>query len=209
MKQIEKEKEKLIVQKVIKKEKAITNVSEDLLYLKSPKEWEYINIQNLYYTIGNRFHQVQSKEYLPEGKYPIIDQGKKKIVGYTNDKNKILKIPYPVIVFGDHTKNIKFIDFDFVIGADGTKILVPFEPMHSKYFFYAILSLDLTDRGYARHFKILKSRNISVPPLLEQIEIVETVDYLLNLCDTLEAVILEFESNSNLLLQSILVDEFK
>ena len=209
LKQIEKEKEKLIVQKVIKKEKAIKNVSEDLLYLKSPKEWEYINIQNLYYTIGNRFHQVQSKEYLPEGKYPIIDQGKKKIVGYTNDKNKILKIPYPVIVFGDHTKNIKFIDFDFVIGADGTKILVPFEPMHSKYFFYAILSLDLTDRGYARHFKILKSRNISVPPLLEQIEIVETVDYLLNLCDTLEAVILEFESNSNLLLQSILVDEFK
>ena len=71
------------------------------------------------------------------------------------------------------------------------------------------IALDLTNICFYRHFKILKCRNISVTPLLEQIEIVETVDYLLNLCDTLEAVILEFESNSNLLLQSILVDEFK
>lgn len=69
-------------------------------------------------------HKVKQKEYLDSGKYPVIDQSQNFISGYCNDEIAI-KITKPVIVFGDHTRCFKFVDFDFVAGADGIHILEP------------------------------------------------------------------------------------
>lgn len=69
--------------------------------------------------------KVKQKEYLTDGLYPVIDQGQPLIGGYTDDENLLVKTELPVIVFGDHTKVKKYVDFPFVAGADGTKIIRP------------------------------------------------------------------------------------
>ena len=66
-------------------------------------------------------------------------------------KNKI-----PVIIFGDHTRILKYIDFNFSLGADGTKILTGKNNIDNKYLFYYLKSKEIQDLGYSRHFKLLK-----------------------------------------------------
>lgn len=61
-------------------------------------------------------------EYLSKGEYPIIDQSKEYICGYTNQISDLLHIK-DCIIFGDHTKEVKYVNFPFARGADGTQII--------------------------------------------------------------------------------------
>ena len=69
--------------------------------------------------------KIPKHEFQDEGEYPIIDQGAEYIAGYTNDSSKVYNGDLPIVIFGDHTRIFKFVDFPFALGADGTKILVP------------------------------------------------------------------------------------
>ncbi len=70
----------------------------------------------------------------------------------------------PLIVFGDHTRVLKFIDFPFACGADGTQLLKSIdERMPMTLFYYALSSIDLSDFAYARHFKFLKEETLVLP----------------------------------------------
>ena len=109
--------------------------------------------------------QVKSKDYLPAGLYPIVSQEAELISGYWNDKTYLYKTEKPIVVFGDHTKVVKYIDFDFVVGADGTQLLKPIDALSPKFFYYFLLSVKLRNLGYARHFKLLKQVSIPLPPL--------------------------------------------
>ena len=120
--------------------------------------------------------KILKKDFLEQGKYPIISQEEDYINGYWNNKEDSFKITKPVIIFGDHTKKIKYIDFDFVLGADGVKILQPIDKIDTKFFYYALLNTKIRDLGYARHFKLLQEKNILLPPLQEQKEIVKKLD---------------------------------
>jgi len=105
--------------------------------------------------------KILQSEYESSGEIPIVDQGSKLIGGFTNDKSKKYKGNLPVIVFGDHTKNIKYVDFDFALGADGTKILKVNKEFDSRFIFYYLGSLKLPDKvGYSRHYKYLKEKDI-------------------------------------------------
>lgn len=117
-----------------------------------------------------------TKSFLPEGKFPIVSQEKELISGYSNNQNAVFSVKSPVVIFGDHTKVVKYIDFDFVIGADGVKILQPIEEINAKYFYYYLIHLHLRDLGYARHYKLLKECVVFYPPLSEQKRIVEKLD---------------------------------
>jgi type I restriction enzyme S subunit len=66
---------------------------------------------------------------------------------------------------------LKFVDFPFVIGADGTQCITPTTGIDARFLYYALQSLDLRGEGYARHFKLLKEKTIPVPDLREQREI--------------------------------------
>lgn len=128
--------------------------------------------------------KLQTKDYRREGAYPIIDQGQELIAGWTDNSEGVISAPLPVVVFGDHTRVFKFVDFPFVRGADGTQILRPREGIDPLYFYYACRAIDLPSRGYNRHFTILKEKTVQLPPTFE--EQVQVARVLRDLDDELE-----------------------
>ena len=133
--------------------------------------------------------KIKTKDFLETGQIPIIDQSSNRIAGYWNDSNDCLKVENPVVIFGDHTKVVKFVDFDFVAGADGIKVLSPRPNILPKFLFYILKSLDLPDLGYSRHFKELKLREIPLPPIEVQQQIVDELEGYQKIIDGCRQVI--------------------
>ncbi len=115
--------------------------------------------------------KVQSRDYRRAGLFPVIDQGQSEIAGWTDDENAVISEPLPVVVFGDHTRVLKYIDFPFARGADGTQILKPKGGIDALYFYYALRALDLPARGYNRHFALLREQLVGLPLQREQLAI--------------------------------------
>lgn len=107
--------------------------------------------------------KIQSRDYKPSGRFPVIDQGQEQIAGWTDDVNAVIEMPLPLVVFGDHTRAFKFLDTPFARGADGTQLLRPKPDIDPLFFFYACRAIDLPARGYNRHFTILKEKALSYP----------------------------------------------
>lgn len=121
-------------------------------------------------------NKLKQKEYLLEGEYPVIDQGHFFISGYYNERNLLLEIGEPVIIFGDHTRCFKYVDFPFIAGADGIKVLKPKQFFDSKLFYYFCLALKFPNKGYSRHYQYLEKTIMHIPPLKEQRRIVEKIE---------------------------------
>jgi type I restriction enzyme S subunit len=122
--------------------------------------------------------KIQRKEFLECGKFPIISQEADFINGYWNDSTEIFKIHRPVVIFGDHTQILKYVDFDFVLGADGVKILSSKDFLIPKFLFYSLRSKPLKSLGYSRHYRLLKELRISYPNADKQVQIAEELDAL-------------------------------
>ena len=148
-----------------------------------PEGWEYALFNMFFNVVSISDKKISQKEYLDNGKYPVIDQGNLFIGGYSNDESLILKISRPVIVFGDHTKCFKYVSFPFVAGADGIKVLEPKNGIYPKYAYYYCLSIDLTDRGYSRHFAFLKKCQFLIVPIETQQAIVNKIESLFDEID--------------------------
>lgn len=129
--------------------------------------------------------KVKQKEYISQGCLPIIDQGKSLIGGYSNDKNKELTCELPVIVFGDHTKAVKYVDFPFGPGADGIKVLEPNKDILPKYLYYVTqyLVLRIEDKGYARHYQHIEKMKVDIPDKQKQELIVAKIEEMLSQLD--------------------------
>ena len=130
--------------------------------------------------------KTKQKDYLPAGEIAIVDQGRELIGGYTNDPSKSIPCQLPVVVFGDHTKAIKHINFPFAPGADGTKVLQPKQFVNSKllYYFTEVLVGLMKDKGYARHYQHIEKSNFPLPPLPEQRSIVGKLEQLFSELDS-------------------------
>ena len=132
------------------------------------------------------FSKMKSSEYFETGEYPVIDQGERYISGFINDRNLLYKGDLPVIIFGDHTRNFKYVTHIFAVGADGTKILKPTKAFDPKFFYYYMKSLTIPSLGYSRHYKILNNIEVPLPPLPEQQRIVAKLDTLFGHLDALK-----------------------
>lgn len=154
-------------------------------------------------------NKIQRQEFLKFGKYPIISQEKDLISGYWNNQNDLFKIKKPVIIFGDHTKVFKYIDFDFVLGADGVKILQPNDSIEPKYLFYYLQNIELENLGYARHYRILKELKVKYPEsITEQKRIVAILDEAFAAIDKAKANAEKNLQNSKELFESYLHSVF-
>ena len=120
--------------------------------------------------------KLKTDEYEEQGKYLIVDQGQELIAGYTDKKEGFFS-ELPVIIFGDHTRILKYIDQPFYIGADGVKILrCKLQNANYRYLFYALKNVYIPNTGYNRHFKWLKQSSIKYPDSVTQDKIVEILD---------------------------------
>ena len=141
----------------------------------SNAKWPMVAVNEVLESVKNT-KKIPKSKFLSYGKYPIIDQSENFIAGYWDDDNDVFALRKPVVIFGDHSRNFKFVDFDFVIGADGTKILQCDDRLVPRLFYYMLRDLNLESLGYSRHFKELREKKIPLPPLAVQEEIVAELD---------------------------------
>lgn len=129
-------------------------------------EWKRQSFKVIFDVDNQKDTQTPASEYKEEGHIPIVDQGKSFISGYT-DTNTVYE-NVPVIIFGDHTRVIKWVDFPFSPGADGTQVLRTRANTLNKFGYYLLQNTDLPNLGYSRHMKELKEQIFHLPPLPEQ-----------------------------------------
>ena len=129
-----------------------------------PQGWEWKKVGDLVKKV-QRTKQVPTNLYQINGRIPVIDQSRVFIAGYTDDIECEVDATIPYIVFGDHTRILKYIPFNFAKGADGTQLIMSndLQRMPQTLFFNSLINIDLSNYSYARHFKYLKEEVVIVP----------------------------------------------
>ncbi|HBC4296588.1 restriction endonuclease subunit S [Staphylococcus aureus] len=122
-------------------------------------DWTNENFKDLFKVVPSKKYQIKSSEIIESGKIPVVDQGKKLILGFSNQTDKVYKEFNNVIIYGDHTTIIKKMDVPFIIGGDGVKLLTPISNNNLDYFFSILQYFNIDSEGYKRHFSILKDKN--------------------------------------------------
>ncbi|MEV1318519.1 restriction endonuclease subunit S [Micromonospora arborensis] len=140
------------------------------------KSWPIVPLQNAVNDESGGSFKVPHSDYLNDGSHAVIDQGEGLVAGYVNDATRLFRGDLPTIIFGDHTRRLKYVDFPFCIGADGVKTLTPRPGWHPKFVYHYLVSLPIPNAGYSRHYKYLKEFPIIRPPFEEQRKIAEVLD---------------------------------
>lgn len=172
-----------------------------------PENWIWTNLEVIFDNVTSSKKKLKQKEYeneCKEGYIEVIDQGESFIGGYTDKKELAYDGELPVIIFGDHSKCIKFVDFNFVQGADGVKVFLP-RGMNRRYLYYMMKNLKLPDKGYSRHYKFLREEPMPIAPLREQQRIVDKIESLFEKLDKAKELIEEatddFEKRKSAMLE--------
>lgn len=155
--------------------------------------------------------KTKQKEYLKSGQLPIVDQGKELVGGYTENVTKALSCTLPVIIFVDHTKAVKYINFPFGAGADGIKVLEPKEGILPKYLYYGThyLTFKIVDKGYARHYQHIEKKDLPVPPLEDQHRIVTRIEELFSQLDSGVETLKKTKEQLKVYRQAVLKEAFE
>ena len=166
--------------------------------------WPYLTFDEAVEDVSGGNAKTKQNDYAEHGEFAIVDQGKALVTGYMDDPEALCKAPLPVVVFGDHTRCLKFIDFPFGMGADGVKVLRPKVELDTKFLYHYLRQLKLPDGGYDRHFKYLKREAIPIPPLPEQRRIAAILDQAETLRTQRRAALAQLDS----LTESLFLDMF-
>jgi type I restriction enzyme, S subunit len=167
-------------------------------------DWQKVTFDDAFSDITAKATKVDQSEFLHSGKFAIVDQGQNFIAGYTDNEELVWGDDLPVIIFGDHTRTLKYVDFPFVLGADGTKVLKPNKDILPLFAYYQLLSFDIPSAGYSRHFKFLKDFTFRYPSLSEQ----KRIASLLARADRLRQLRRAAHELGDSLLQSVFLEMF-
>ena len=107
-----------------------------------PTNWEVKTIGEILDKVSATT-KIETKLYQQSGKYPVIDQSTNFIAGYTDDESAVIR-KTPAVFFGDHTRIVKMINFEFARGSDGTQILYSKEQNVGPFYLYFACFLFLS-----------------------------------------------------------------
>ncbi len=135
-----------------------------------PEHWKILPfIDCLKKVKSKKKPSIPKKDYQESGEFPVIDQGASFIAGWTDSFESVISDNLPAVIFGDHTRIFKYVDFPFVLGADGTQLLYPNdEILDARFFYYALSNLNVPNKGYNRHYRYLQEFSVVCPSLPEQ-----------------------------------------
>lgn len=174
-----------------------------------PTKWVTASFDQVIGDATDSKAKLLSSEMKEEGQFPVIDQGQRFISGYTDRSELVRKFDSAVIVFGDHTRAFKYVDFPFVQGADGTKVLIPKARDTAKFLFYFLKHVNLPNKGYARHYKYLKQLRFPLCSISEQKRIVAKIESTQEKVETIESNISEAEELIEKYRESLLQKAFR
>lgn len=153
----------------------LKNINLNSKKTKASDKWEHERIHDSIGEITGSTAKIPEYKILKTGKYPVFTQDMDNyMAGFSDEDNPITDVP--IILFGDHSCAVKFINQPFFRGADGTVLLKPKEKYDPMYYFYAIeyiVNRFLDRTKYERHNKYLQELYIPVPPIDVQKQIVE------------------------------------
>lgn len=137
--------------------------------------------------------KIKQKDYLEKGLHPVVDQGQSAIAGYSDEEDGLFA-DVPGIVFGDHTRCVKYIDEPFFAGADGVKILKPKLSDNTRFWYHALRATRVENLGYSRHFKLLKQSSFRVYEAAQERAISQQLDIILRQIEVAERQIESLDS---------------
>lgn len=133
--------------------------------VQNTKRWKTVEFDRFFLDRTSSCYKLPTSGYQANGKFPVVDQGQSFIVGFNDDEKLLCPVELPVTVFGDHTRIIKHINFPFIVGADGAKVLKVVEGVNPRFATYLLKSLPIPDLGYSRHMKEVRRLSFIVPPV--------------------------------------------
>ena len=127
-----------------------------------PAGWEVKRIGDILDKV-QKSTKLTTDEYQLNGKYPIIDQTVGVYYAGFTDRDDAVLNQCPAVVFGDHSCSVKYVNFPFVRGADGTQVMISRDSrISTEYLYFAVKGVRI-GKGYARHYSFLKDSLIIAP----------------------------------------------
>jgi len=230
LKKIRAEKEKLIREGKIKKQKPLPPISEDEIPYELPKGWVWCRLGDVLEFAENFDVQknLEKNELVNYVDIDAIDNKKHKIrevklllvSNLSTRARRVLKKDYIAYsLVRPYLDNLAIIpdNRENYIGSTGFAVFKPIVIL-KEYLFYFLLNPIL--RNY--YLKLLTGFNspnigfskfsetlLPLPPLSEQKRIVEKVDRLMAYCDELEKKVKENKENSEKLMEAVLLESFQ
>ena len=140
---------------------------------------ERVSFTDAFSEVSRGVKKFKQNQYVEYGAHPIVDQGQKLIAGYSDDETGLFN-DVPAIVFGDHTRCVKYVEEPFFAGADGVKILKPRLSDNTRFWWHELKATPIENLGYSRHFKLLKAATFKNYDTASQTEIVARLDSILD-----------------------------
>lgn len=138
--------------------------------------WETVPFNRAFVDVTRQSPKVKQREFASAGRFPVVDQGVDDVAGFWDDPADVTRVARPLVLFGDHTRRVKYATSDFVMGADGVKALAPCPQLEPRFAFWWLSALSIPSAGYSRHFKFLQDRHVPIPQLAEQRRIAAILD---------------------------------
>lgn len=201
--QIQVEKQRLIQEKKIKKEKPLAEISEDEIPFDIPESWKWVKVGNVgSWSSGATPSRTNPAYY--GGTIPWLKTGDlndgfiKEIPEFITDlaleKTSVRLNPVGSVLmamYGATIGKLGILDISATTNQ-ACCACIPYEGIHNKYLFYYLMSMRRSYIGMAEggaqpnisKEKIVNSL-IPLPPLTEQKRIVAKIEELLPLCDRL------------------------
>ena len=130
----------------------------------NPKGWDQKSFDLAFEDCTAQFPKLQRSAYQVTGRFPVVDQGKELVAGYCDDESLVTHVANPVIVFGDHTRIVKYVDFPFVAGADGSRVFAAKEGFLPAFLAMQLELQPIPNLGYSRHMREVRRLRFIAPP---------------------------------------------
>ena len=194
LERIRTEKEELIKQGKIKRDKKVSVIfkGEDNSYYekygeKLPAGWVVTNFETFLEYEQPTKYIVSDTNYKSSYKIPVLTAGKSFILGYTNETDNVFN-DLPVIIFDDFTTESKFVNFPFKVKSSAMKILhINTDLVFPQYAFYLMKTTEIDHENHQRYWiSTYSQEEVALPPLNEQKKILAKLEYYFTLLDQIQ-----------------------